>query len=270
MQLKDAKLVFVDVETTGLSPAMGDRIVEMGLVVCEPGQRPRQASQFINPDRPIPGDARSVHGITDADVANAPRFEAVAQTVGGLFGNAWLVGHNIRFDIGFLSMEFAIAGFRVEPAGCLDTCQLAAATWELPDYKLDTITSELGIMHPAKHRALDDAVATREVFKMLVGELGEAGLTVADLQSMHRYQPQWPTHPQTTLPGPLYDAVTSGQLISIRYENGDGRSSHRMIRPLTCFSAGRHVYVKAFCMKSAEMRTFRLDRIVEIADPAAA
>ena len=81
MQLKDAKLVFVDVETTGLSPAMGDRIVEMGLVVCEPGQRPRQASQFINPDRPIPGDARSVHGITDADVANAPRFEAVAQTV---------------------------------------------------------------------------------------------------------------------------------------------------------------------------------------------
>ena len=270
MELKDAKLVFVDVETTGLSPAMGDRIVELGLVVCEPSRNARRATQLVNPDRPIPRDARNVHGITDADVAAAPRFQAVAKSVGKVFCDAWLVGHNIRFDVGFLSMELAIAGYRVEPAGCLDTCQLAAAAWDLPDYRLDTITSELDITHPTKHRALDDAVATRAVFKLLVDELGEAGLTVADLQSMHRYQPQWPTHPQTTLPGPLYDAVTSGQLISIRYENGDGRSSHRMIRPLTCFSAGRHVYVKAFCMKSAEMRTFRLDRIVEIADPAAA
>ncbi|HNO80579.1 MAG TPA: exonuclease domain-containing protein [Phycisphaerae bacterium] len=242
----------------------------MGLVVCEPGQKTRQASQLINPDRPIPMDARSVHGITDADVATAPRFEAVAQTVGELFCNAWLVGHNIRFDVGFLSMELAIAGYRVEPAGCLDTCQLAAATWELPDYKLDTITSKMNIAHPAKHRALDDAVATQSVFELLVEEVGEADLTVADLQSMHRYQPRWPMHPQTMLPEPLYDAITSGQLISIRYENGDGRSSLRMIRPFTCFTAGRHVYVKAFCTKSAEMRTFRLDRIVEIADPAAA
>ncbi len=269
MQLKDAMLVFVDVETTGLSPAMGDRIIELGLITRIPGQKPRHASQLINPERPIPADARRVHGIMDADVAAAPRFEAVAKPVGELFQGAWLVGHNIRFDAGFLAMEFALSGCRVKPAGCLDTCQLAAAAWELPDYRLDTITSQLGIERTAKHRALDDAMATRKVFNLIVDELGEAaGLTIADLQSVHRYQPTWPMHPRTRLPGRLYDALTSGQLISIRYENGDGRTSLRMIRPRACFTAGRHVYLKALCTEAAEMRTFRLDRIVEIADPA--
>jgi predicted DNA-binding transcriptional regulator YafY len=67
----------------------------------------------------------------------------------------------------------------------------------------------------------------------------------------------------------LYDALTSGQLISIRYVNGDGKASLWMIRPFTCFPVGRHVYVKANCMQAAEMRTFRLDRIFEVADPTA-
>jgi predicted DNA-binding transcriptional regulator YafY len=52
--------------------------------------------------------------------------------------------------------------------------------------------------------------------------------------------------------------------------NGDGKASSRMIRPYACFPAGRHVYVRAYCMESAEERTFRLDRIVEVADPAVA
>ena len=187
MHLQDAKLVFVDVETTGLSPAMGDRIVEVGLVACEPGGKPRQASQLVNPDRPIPPDARRVHGIGDADVAAAPCFEAIARTMGELFHGAWLVGHNIRFDVGFLAMEFALSGFRVEPAGCLDTCQLAATAWELPNYQLDTIAAKLRIQRTASHRALDDALATKEIFDRLVQELGQATkLTIAICDgSMH-------------------------------------------------------------------------------------
>jgi DNA polymerase III epsilon subunit family exonuclease len=269
MQLKDAKLVFVDVETTGLSPAMGDRIIELGLITCKPRQEPRHASQLINPDRPIPADARRVHGIMDADVANVPRFEAVAKTVGKLFQGAWLVGHNIRFDVGFLAMEFALSGCRVEPAGCLDTCQLAAAAWELPDYRLDTITSKLGIARTTKHRALDDALATQKVFNMAVEVLCKTpNRTIADLQSAHRYRPTWPINPQTLLPGLLYDALTSGQPISIRYENGKGQTSRRVIRPLTCFNLGSRVYIKAFCTKTAEIRTFRLDHIIDVSDPS--
>jgi len=74
-------------------------------------------------------------------------------------------------------------------------------------------------------------------------------------------------HPRKLLPGPLYDALTGGQPIAIRYVNGDGKASLRMIRPFTCFPVGRHVYVKAHCSETEEMRTFRLDRIVEVADP---
>jgi DNA polymerase III epsilon subunit-like protein len=67
-------------------------------------------------------------------------------------------------------MEMALAGYRVEPAGCLDTCQLAAAAFELPDYRLDTLTAALGIQRKAKHRALDDALATQTVFDLTVEE----------------------------------------------------------------------------------------------------
>jgi DNA polymerase III epsilon subunit family exonuclease len=271
MRVQDAKLVFIDVETTGLSPAMGDRIIEVGVVACAPGERPRQASQLVNPDRAIPLESRRVHGIGDEDVSEAPAFSAVARTLGELIAGSWLIGHNVRFDVGFLAMEMALAGYQVDPAGCLDTCQLAAAAFELPDYRLDTLTAALGIQRKAKHRALDDALATQAVFDFTVKEIGDASdLTIADLRALHRYEPTWPAHPRTLLPGPLYDALTSGQLISIGYVNGEGRASQRMIRPFSCFPVGRHVYVRAHCTEAAEMRTFRLDRIVEVADPAAA
>jgi hypothetical protein len=80
-------------------------------------------------------------------------------------------------------------------------------------------------------------------------------------------RPPGPRTRETLLPGPLYDALTSGQLISIGYVNGEGRASQRMIRPFSCFPVGRHVYVRAHCTEAAEMRTFRMDRIVEVADP---
>ncbi len=270
MKLADARLVFLDVETTGLSPAMGDRVIEIGLIACSPGRKPRQASQLINPGRPIPRNARRVHGIGDDDVASAPRFEAIADNVGSFLHGAWLVGHNLRFDVGFLAMEFALAGLRVEPAGCLDTCQLAPAAWDLADYKLGTLVAHLEINQATRHRALADALATQAVFARILDAMGDRedieDLTVADLHALHRYVPTWPPHPERVLPRPLFDALTSGRPITICYQNGDGITSSRMIRPHACFPVGRNVYLKAHCMEAAEMRTFRLDRIVEVTD----
>jgi len=60
MNLADTKLVFIDLETTGLSPAMGDRVVETGLVVCQGTSRPKLARQLINPERPIPAEVHAV------------------------------------------------------------------------------------------------------------------------------------------------------------------------------------------------------------------
>jgi len=266
--LSATKLVFLDVETTGLSPAMGDRVVELGMIVCRGATEISRSSYLVHPERPIPIITQRIHGISDLDVADCPPFKSIAQEVGTTLADAWIVGHNIRFDIGFMAMELQRADCVQAPLGCLDTCQLASALWEFPNYKLDTVVEALAIPTTRLHRALEDADVTREIFHRAIQETGSwEALTVHDLLRLHRYEPTWAGDPKADLPTPLYDALTNGGSLSIRYTNGLGQSSSRGIRPETSFASGRHTYVRAFCEKSHEVRTFRLDRIVIEASP---
>jgi len=147
---------------------------------------------------------------------------------------------------------------------CLDTCQLAAAAWEEPNYQLDTIAAKPHIQRTASHRVLDDALATKAIFDWLVQKLGQSSmLAIAHLLALHWYQPTWPVHPRRLLPGPLYDALTGGQPIAIHCVNGVGKASLRMIRPFTCFHVGRHVYVKAHCSKTAFMRRLARSQLAQ-------
>lgn len=264
MRLTDAKLLFLDLETTGLSPALGDRIVEIGMIVRR-GGTDQPVSQLVNPGRVIPVDAQAIHGISDRDVASCPSFGEIAPTVCDALHQAWVVGHNIRFDVGFLAMEIALAGGRAEPAGCLDTCQLARVVFDLPNYQLETVAGQLGMDLSGLHRAADDAAVSKAIFDHVVAEVGGASsVNMQQLESLHSTVPSWPMLPHRSLPRPLYDALTSGQALAIRYVNGDGEKTNRRISPQACFPAGRYVYVRAFCEKSSQMRTFRLDRIIEI------
>ena len=70
MDLSGAKPAFLDVETTGLFPAMGDRVVEIGIVVCRGDRKAKRVARLDNPGQPIPTDARQVHGIQDQEVAD--------------------------------------------------------------------------------------------------------------------------------------------------------------------------------------------------------
>ncbi len=122
--LSEAKLVVLDVETTGLSPAMGDRIVEVGIVICQGEEEIRRLSCLVNPERPIPWDAQRIHGISDQDVSQCPPFTEIAEEVESTLIDSWIVGHNVRFDVGFVAMEMASSGHQVTPLVCLDTVQL--------------------------------------------------------------------------------------------------------------------------------------------------
>ena len=110
MDLVEAKLAFLDVETTGLSPAMGDRIVEIGIVVCRGQRETTRMSRLVNPGQPIPLAAHRVHGIGDQDVQGSPAFGQLVPEVITALQDAWVVGHNVRFDVGFVGMEIASAG----------------------------------------------------------------------------------------------------------------------------------------------------------------
>jgi ATP-dependent DNA helicase DinG len=261
--LSETKLVFLDVETTGLSPAMGDRVVEIGMIVCQGSTEINRSSHLLNPGRPIPSDAQRIHCISDQDVAECPSFKEIAEEVKSTLVDFWIVGHNVRFDAGFIGMELQLAACAQTPLGCLDTCQLASALWDFPNYKLETVVNTLKIPTTRLHRALDDASVTREVFHRVIEELGGwEALTIDDLMRLHRYQPSWSSDSKADLPKPLYDALTNGSSLSIQYVNAEGHETSRVIRPETSFASGRFTYVRAYCENCGEVRTFRLDRII--------
>ena len=96
-----------DVETTGLDPRQGHRILEIAGVRVEGGKilEDRIFSQLVNPERPIPWEAKSVNKITDEEVASAPTIDAVLPEFLRFTEGSLLVAHNAEFDMGFLAQE---------------------------------------------------------------------------------------------------------------------------------------------------------------------
>jgi DNA polymerase-3 subunit epsilon len=110
-------LVFLDLETTGLNHA-SDRIVEISMVKVYPDGRRESLTRRVNPGMPIPPESTRIHGISDADVAAAPRFAEIAAEVLAFIGESDLAGFNIlRFDLPVLHRELALAGQRLDMTG---------------------------------------------------------------------------------------------------------------------------------------------------------
>jgi len=154
--------VAIDIETTGLD---NDReaITEIGAVKFKGNRVEDEWSSLINPNRHIPEFITGLTGIDDAMVRAAPRVRDVAHELEVFVGDAPIVGHNIRFDLGFLQKQIPFSFNEV-----IDTYELASIL--LPNasrYNLGALGKELGVALPATHRALDDARATHGVFSRL-------------------------------------------------------------------------------------------------------
>lgn len=111
-------LVFFDLETTGTN-IQSDRIVEISVVKLMPDGTVHRHSQRVNPGMPIPAEATAVHHITDADVADKPTFEQIAQKVADKFRGCDIAGFNSnRFDLPLLDQEFFRAGIEFDFSKC--------------------------------------------------------------------------------------------------------------------------------------------------------
>ena len=103
--------IVVDTETTGLDPATGDRIVELGAVeLVNHMPTGRTFHAYINPQRDVPQEAVEVHGLTAAFLADKPLFAGIAAEFAAFVGDARLVIHNAAFDMKFLNAELGWAG----------------------------------------------------------------------------------------------------------------------------------------------------------------
>lgn len=107
-------LVFFDLETTGID-IVKDRIIEISYVKVFPNGKEETKTMRINPEMPIPPASTAIHGITDEDVKDCPKFKEVAKTLAAQIEGCDLAGYNSnRFDIPLLAEEFLRAGVDID------------------------------------------------------------------------------------------------------------------------------------------------------------
>ncbi|MGE5139249.1 MAG: exonuclease domain-containing protein [Rudaea sp.] len=267
LPISQVPLVFVDTETTGLSPRYGDRVVEIALARFRGGVMEDYYVTLVNPFRRIPFSAQRIHGIGDGDVRDAPAFAQVADQVCAGLNDAVLVGHNAPFDLGFIANEFALAG-RPCPANLvLDTLTFLRRYFRFPSNSLPRVAEQLGIVPERSHRALADALTTHAVLGFIAAELERRGAkTLGDLLDLQGGSIPWEpaSEPHVPLPPALEEALRHNLKLFVRYVDGDGVPSERWISPIGLRVIRETVYLRAYCHLRDAERYFRLDRVLEL------
>jgi DNA polymerase-3 subunit epsilon len=165
--------VVLDTETTGLDPATGDRIVEIGCVeLFNHVPTGRTYQTYIDPERSIPAIATEVSGITDETVRGKPRFAEIVADLFGFLAEDPLVIHNASFDLGFLNAELTRIGQSGLPATrALDTLMIARRKFPGAPASLDALCRRFNIdtSERVKHGALVDARLLAAVYLELIG-----------------------------------------------------------------------------------------------------
>ncbi|MDP2691188.1 MAG: 3'-5' exonuclease [bacterium] len=162
--------VIFDTETTGLSPEHGHKLVEIGAVRVVNGRISQEKGDvfeaLINPRRVIPDEVTLVHGITNEMVRNAQPNSVVLPQFLDFVGSDVLVAQNAEFDISFLRSELTSLGLSTAVLNSR-LCTIELCKQKFPDldrYNLNALCRFFGLTIERRHRALDDVLATAEIF----------------------------------------------------------------------------------------------------------
>jgi DNA polymerase-3 subunit epsilon len=193
-QLHEVTFCVVDVETTGGSAADGG-LTEVGAVKLRGGECLGTFQTLVNPGQVIPPQITVLTGITQSMVIPAPRPAEVMPALLEFMGDAVIVGHNVRYDLGFLNAALDRSGRPTLANRSIDTCALARRLVrdEVPNCKLGTLADRFRLPHQPSHRALDDALATGDLLHLLLERAAAFGvLGLDDLLAL----PKLAGHPQ--------------------------------------------------------------------------
>jgi DNA polymerase-3 subunit epsilon len=158
MSVLDEPLVFVDVETTGMSFTRG-RVIEIGVIRVESGEITDSFNSLVDPQAELPMFITELTGITGDELLSAPSFYDISGELYDILSGAVFVAHNVRFDYGFLKQEFKRVGKKFSPKQ-LCTVRLSRALYPgVRGHKLQDLIDRCGIEVDARHRAYDDAKA---------------------------------------------------------------------------------------------------------------
>jgi len=177
--------IFLDTETTGLSPESGDRIIEIGCV--EMLNRRLSGSDlhfYLNPERPNGEDAVRIHGLTDEFLADKPLFASIADELLAYLAGAEVIIHNAGFDVGFLNEELRRLHrpkFDTLIGQITDSLEMARSMFPGKSNSLDALCRRLEVdnSNRSRHGALLDAGLLAEVYIRMTR--GQESLVIDDL-----------------------------------------------------------------------------------------
>jgi len=178
--------IFLDTETTGLSPDSGDRIIEIGCVeMLNRRLSGNDLHFYLNPERPSSEDAVRIHGLTDEFLADKPLFASVAEQLLAYVTGAEIIIHNAAFDVGFLNEELRRLQrpkFSTVAARITDSLLLAREMFPGKSNSLDALCKRLEVDNASRslHGALLDAGLLAEVYIRMTR--GQDSLVIDDLQ----------------------------------------------------------------------------------------
>lgn len=175
--------IVLDTETTGLEPADGHRIIEIGCVeLLDRRLTGNTYHQYIQPDRQIDAGAIEVHGITNESLADKPRFADIVDEFVDFIRDAELIIHNAPFDVGFIDHEFGLLqpgrGAVTEYCTVLDTLEMARRLHPGQRNNLDALCRRYAIDNSQRdlHGALLDAEILADVYLAMTG--GQVSLSL--------------------------------------------------------------------------------------------
>ena len=165
--------IILDTETTGISPAEGHRVVEIGaLEMINHLPTGQTFHVYINPERDMPKEAEAVHGLSAAFLKDKPVFKDIAQEFRTFIEGATLVIHNASFDVGFLNAELNYLDLPpIEMGQVIDTLHMARRKHPMASNSLDALCKRYGIDNSkrTRHGALLDAELLADVYIELLG-----------------------------------------------------------------------------------------------------
>lgn len=162
--------IVLDTETTGLSPASGHRIVDIGCVELHAGcPTGKVFQQYINPERDMPSEAFAVHGLSSDFLRPFPTFLQIFQDFLNFIQDSTLVIHNAKFDMAFLNAELARVQVSALSNNVIDTLKLAKQRFPGASASLDSLCRRLHIdlKKRTQHGALLDAHLLTQVYPVL-------------------------------------------------------------------------------------------------------
>jgi DNA polymerase III subunit epsilon len=165
--------IIFDTETTGLSPAKGDRLVEIGCIeLINRVETGNSFHAYFNPERPMDPGAQAIHGLSDIFLSDKPLFEDKVEDLLDFLDTSPLVAHNAKFDFSFLNHELGACGrLHLSESRMVDTLTLARQRHPGAKHSLDALCTRFGIdrSHRVMHGALLDAQLLAQVYIELTG-----------------------------------------------------------------------------------------------------